>query len=134
MFNLIKVKFHQTVDGISHFDESDIIVGPGSKELIYLTMNVLERTVILLSPAWPSYLPQAKLASKETLIIHRTFENDWKLTATQLAEALTKNPVPPKSLLVFTSPDNPSKQKPIKFKVYLIIAIFKPVLYTLRTN
>lgn len=36
----------------------DVVVGPGSKELIYLTMNVLEGTVILLSPAWPSYLPQ----------------------------------------------------------------------------
>jgi len=102
------VNFHKKVDGIHHFDESDVIVGPGSKELIYLTMNALEGYVILLSPAWPSYLPQAKLASKKTLIIHRTIENKWKLTAEQLSQELAKNPVPKKSLLIFTNPDNPT--------------------------
>ena len=96
------------MDGLTHFDESDIIVGPGSKELIYLTMNVLEGKVILLSPAWPSYFPQAKLASKEVLTIHRKYENNWKLTKNQLSEELAKNKIPPKSLLVFTNPDNPS--------------------------
>ena len=36
----------------------DVICGPGSKELIYLTLNALETTVIILKPAWPTYSPQ----------------------------------------------------------------------------
>jgi len=102
------IKFHQKIDGIDHFSESDVICAPGSKELIYLTMNTLTTKVILLNPAWPSYKPQAVMANKDPVIIERTKENNWKLTAAQLDETLVKNPVPPKSLLVFTNPDNPT--------------------------
>ena len=55
------VKFHQKLDGINHFTESDVICGPGSKELIYLTMTALTTDLILLDPAWPSYAPQGEM-------------------------------------------------------------------------
>ena len=48
------------------------------------------------------------MANKKPLVIKRTIENKWKLTASQLDSELTANPVPPKSLLVFTNPDNPT--------------------------
>lgn len=52
------VQFHKRFDGVTIYNESDVICGPGSKELIYLTLNALETTVIILKPAWPTYLPQ----------------------------------------------------------------------------
>ena len=79
-------------------------------------MNTLTTKVILLNPAWPSYKPQGKtlfelnfqfllrndyviiltasilavMANKDPVIIERTKENNWKLTATQLDETLVK--------------------------------------------
>ena len=72
--------FHQKHDEVNYYDESGVICGPGSKELIYLTMNALETTIIILKPAWPTYMPQTKLANKKVLCIERTVENSWKLT------------------------------------------------------
>lgn len=102
------VNFHKKLDGFDQFEESDIIIGPGSKELIYLTMNVLAGDLILLSPAWPSYLPQARLAGKDPIIIDRKFEDGWKLQAKTLEEILSTKKVKPKSMLIFTNPDNPT--------------------------
>ena len=79
-------------------------------------MNTLTTKVILLNPAWPSYKPQGKtlfelnfqfllrndyvliltasfiavMANKDPVIIERTKENNWKLTAAQLDETLVK--------------------------------------------
>ena len=78
--------FHTEHDKINHYDESGVICGPGSKELIYLTMNALETKIIILKPAWPTYMPQTKLANKKVLTIDRTVENDWKLTGSDLEE------------------------------------------------
>ena len=33
-------QFHQIEDKLEHFDAADVIVGPGSKELIYLVQAV----------------------------------------------------------------------------------------------
>ena len=86
----------------------DVICAPGSKELIYLTLNALETTVIILTPAWPTYLPQARLANKKILLVERKAEDLWKLRADILEDTLKKNPVEPKSIMIFTNPDNPS--------------------------
>jgi len=102
------VRFHQKLDGINHFTESDVICGPGSKELIYLTMTALTTDLILLDPAWPSYAPQARLANKKIRLIERLPSAEWKLTATQLDAELSANPVKPKSMLILTNPDNPT--------------------------
>lgn len=102
------VDFHKKLDDLDHFTADDVIVAPGSKELIYLIKNALETSVVLPTPAWPTYLPQTKLARKAVIRIDRNFETGWKLTAEMLESALKTNPVPPKSLLVFTNPDNPT--------------------------
>jgi len=78
------IDFHEKHDKINHYDESGVICGPGSKELIYLTMNALETTIIILKPAWPTYMPQTKLANKKVLCIDRIVENAWKLTGIDL--------------------------------------------------
>ena len=32
--------FHSQLDGLDHFQEENVVVGPGSKELIFLLMHV----------------------------------------------------------------------------------------------
>ena len=53
------INFHKRFDKVTTYDSNDVICGPGSKELIYLTLNALETTVVILKPAWPTYSPQA---------------------------------------------------------------------------
>lgn len=52
---------------------------------------------------------KARLAGKDPIIIDRKFEDGWKLQAKALEETLAAKKVQPKSMLIFTNPDNPSK-------------------------
>ncbi len=42
----------------------NVVVGPGSKQLMYLVQLVLDVVTIVPTPAWVSYVPQARLASR----------------------------------------------------------------------
>ena len=55
------VAFHKEWEKVE-LNEDGLVVGPGSKELIYLTMAVFSGTVWLCAPAWTTYNPQARLA------------------------------------------------------------------------
>jgi aspartate aminotransferase len=102
------LEFHKRFDGVTTYDVDRIICGPGSKELIYQTLNALETTVVILKPAWPTYMPQTRLANKKVIQVDRKFENAWRLTADDLEKALKDNSVPPKSIMILTNPDNPT--------------------------
>jgi len=44
-----------------NFDSSQVLIGPGSKALIYGLQMVLDADVFLPGPSWVSYGPQAQL-------------------------------------------------------------------------
>jgi len=84
-----------------------IIVGPGSKELLFLSQLALNRDLLLPRPSWVSYEPQAKLLGKQTVWVDCHAENAWKLQAEELKAVLEEQ----KSRLftmVFNFPSNPS--------------------------
>ena len=84
-----------------------VVVGPGSKELIFLTQLSLNRDLVLPSPSWVSYAPQARLLDKPLHWIHTSSGDDWKLNAEKLDAFLNSN----KSTSFFTilnNPNNPS--------------------------
>uniref|UniRef100_H2Y4L0 Aminotransferase class I/classII large domain-containing protein n=1 Tax=Ciona savignyi TaxID=51511 RepID=H2Y4L0_CIOSA len=56
------LEFHCKLDDVHHFSDDSCIVGPGTKELIFLLMSVLAGDVLLLSPTWTTYKPQAVLS------------------------------------------------------------------------
>ena len=41
------------------FDKEDILIGPGTKELMFLTQILFNGEVLLPAPCWVSYQPQA---------------------------------------------------------------------------
>ncbi|XP_033109459.1 aspartate aminotransferase-like [Anneissia japonica] len=102
-------KFHAKVDNFSQFDADDIVVGPGSKELIFLLMLVFNGDVMMLSPTWTTYKPQALLTQKKVHVIPTSFDNDWKLTPMAFLKAITNNNLEKKNkLLILCNPDNPT--------------------------
>src|SRR5690606_16367779 len=61
--------FHRKKDGVV-INPEDVIIGPGSKELLFLLQLVFDGEVIIPSPSWVSYLPQAKIIGNVVHVIH----------------------------------------------------------------
>ena len=88
---------------------SNIIVGPGSKELMFLLQILFEGEIILPAPSWVSYAPQAIIGRNKTKWIQTKSENNWFPTAKEIEDILKKDKQ--KKYLVFlNSPNNPSGQ------------------------
>jgi len=103
--------FHNQMEG-KNWSSEQIIIGSGSKILIYCIMAAFQNAEILLpAPSWVSYEPQGKLAGHKVKWITTSFEQQWLLTSEKLEEyCLTrKNPDTP-LILVFNYPNNPSGQ------------------------
>jgi len=105
------VKFHNDREG-KNWHEDNIIVGSGSKILIFSVMAAFNHVEVLLpAPSWVSYEPQAKLLGHNVDWITTKFEDKWCLTAESLDEYCNNrcNPQIP-LLLVFNYPNNPTGQ------------------------
>lgn len=89
------------------YKPTQICVSNGAKQAI---LNVLAAVlnegdeVILPAPFWVSYDEMVKMMDGTSVIINTAYENDFKITAEQLEEAIT----PRTKVLLYSSPCNPS--------------------------
>ncbi len=87
-----------------------VAVAPGSKPLLYALLQVLEGDVLLPSPSWVSYAPQARLANRRVYIVEADPRDHHRLTRAALAETLARarreggDP----RILVINTPSNPT--------------------------
>ena len=89
------------------FNKEDIVIGPGTKELMFLTQIIFKGEVLLPSPSWVSYQPQAFIANNKVHWIYTTSNSNWFPTAKQLEDKIKS--IKSKNLLLFiNSPNNPS--------------------------
>lgn len=105
------VNFHAELEN-KDWDESQIIVGAGSKILLFCIMAALENADILLpAPSWVSYEPQGKLSGHKVEWLTTKFEQQWLLTPEMLEQYCLKRKNKDTPLvLVFNYPSNPSGQ------------------------
>ena len=89
------------------YDAENIIIGPGSKELIFQTQLVLEGDLLLPIPSWVSYEPQAHILNKKIHWIETTAKDNWHLSPKSLDNHCKKIKNVQK-LLILNSPNNPS--------------------------
>ena len=89
-----------------------VVISSGGKNSLYLLFQALldppcagaePGEVILPTPAWVSYKPQAQLAGGTIVEVPATAANDFKITPGQLAGAIT----PRSRVLCLNSPSNP---------------------------
>ncbi len=99
--------FHRKKDGVN-INPEDVIIGPGSKELLFLLQLVFDGEIIIASPSWVSYLPQAIIIGNIIHVIHTTPENKWRLLPGQLEDFCQgrKNKNKP-CILILNYPGNP---------------------------
>ena len=88
---------------------SNIIIGPGSKELMFLLQILFEGEIILPAPSWVSYAPQAIIGRNKIKWIQTKSENNWFPTAKDI-ENIIKEDKQKKYLIFLNSPNNPSGQ------------------------
>jgi aspartate aminotransferase len=87
-----------------------IVVGPGSKPLLYALLRLLEGDVLLPVPSWVSYAPIAHLAGRQVIQVQTAPEDHHRLTPSALDHAMAqarREGANPRILLVNT-PSNPT--------------------------
>ena len=88
------------------YDAANIIIGPGSKELMFLLHMIFDGEVLLPAPSWVSYKPQAILGRNKFHFIETSKEKNWFPSAESVEKIVSKDKN--KNYLLFlNSPNNP---------------------------
>lgn len=98
--------FNREEHGIES-EAEDIMVGPGSKELIFILQLVYYGDLIIPAPGWVSYSPQARIVGRHVHIIPTFSKNKWQLTAEQLDAICRADPSKPR-VIILNYPANPT--------------------------
>ena len=91
------------------YKPENILVGPGTKELMFLLNLIFDGEVLLPAPSWVSYEPQAIVGKNKVHWINTTRENNWFPRAEDVQKIVSKN-INKNYLLFLNSPNNPSGQ------------------------
>ena len=90
------------------YSADNILIGPGSKELIFTMMMVLDADVMVPSPSWVSYAPQAKMTGNSFSWLATGSDTDWLLTPGLLEKQCLQSPSDKTKVLVLNNPHNPT--------------------------
>ena len=101
------VAAYHSKKNLNNYSEDNVIIGPGSKELIFQCQMVTEMPLLLPKPSWVSYEPQAKILKKDVNWIDTSKNTNWHLSANALRN-YCKNNKYKYQLLILNSPNNPT--------------------------
>jgi len=73
------------------YKSHNIIIGPGSKELMFLLQVVFDGQIILPIPSWVSYAPQAILGRNKIQMLQTKRENNWFPSGQEIEEIILKD-------------------------------------------
>ena len=99
-------QYHNRHDGLSATGE-DVIIGPGSKELMFLVQLAFYGDLLIPAPSWVSYGPQASIIGRKIRWISTSQKDSWRLTPKALEEECKDDPSRPR-LLILNYPSNPT--------------------------
>jgi len=99
--------FHRRKDGVDA-DAAYVLVGPGSKELMFLLQLVYYGELLVPTPCWVSYIPQARILGRQVSLIHTTDNGHCMMTAEILERHCTaeEDDYRPR-ILILNYPNNP---------------------------
>jgi len=98
--------YHRRVNQVT-LTADDILIGPGSKELMFLLQLVYYGDLVIPTPAWVSYAPQAQIVGRKVHFLHSRSRTNWLLMPEQLAELCEEDPERPR-ILILNYPSNPT--------------------------
>jgi aspartate aminotransferase len=89
------------------FDPEDILVGPGSKELMFLIQLSYYGDLVIPRPSWVSYAPQAQIIGRPVIWLDTHPDEALGVTPDHLRALCEADPGRPR-LLILNSPGNPT--------------------------
>ena len=122
LLKAISLKFKR--DNNLDYATNQIVVSTGGKQSIYQVVMALVNPgdeVIIPTPYWVSYRAIAEMAEGKCIYIPAKLENDFKITAEQLRQAIT----PKTKLMMFSSPSNPTGMVYTKEELRAIAEVVK---------
>ena len=85
----------------------DVLIGPGSKELLFMLQLAYYGDLLIPRPSWVSYAPQARIIGRSVHWLPTHAENNWQLTAEELDIVCRDDPTRPR-ILILNYPSNPT--------------------------
>jgi len=89
------------------FDPGDILIGPGTKELMFLVQMTYYGDLVIPTPSWVSYAPQARILGRPVTWLPTEPETGLGVTGEALRRLCADDPGRPR-LLILNSPGNPT--------------------------
>ncbi len=99
-------EYHQRAQGVPVKAE-DVMVAPGSKELMFLLQIAFARDLVIPSPAWVSYAPQAQIAGRKAFRLKTSAANGWRVVPEQI-DSLSRGKGLRPRVLILNYPSNPT--------------------------
>ncbi|MEM7115315.1 MAG: aminotransferase class I/II-fold pyridoxal phosphate-dependent enzyme [Chloroflexota bacterium] len=84
-----------------------VMISPGSKAMLFAIQMALDADLLLPTPSWVSYAPQAQMLGQHVYQIPATAVSDYQLTIPALTETVAKADDGQK-LLIINTPSNPT--------------------------
>ncbi|MDR7513138.1 MAG: pyridoxal phosphate-dependent aminotransferase, partial [Armatimonadota bacterium] len=86
----------------------DVLVAPGSKELMFLLQVAYYGELVVPTPAWVSYVPQAQIVGRRVTLLPLAGRADgWRLQPGRLEALCAEDPDRPR-ILILNYPSNPT--------------------------
>ncbi len=99
--------FHRQKDGLN-VQPQHTLIGPGSKELMFLLQLVFYGEIYIPTPCWVSYVPQARIIGRSVQTFPTSFDTRWRTLPEQLDETFeSEQDTYRPRLLVLNYPSNP---------------------------
>ncbi len=98
--------YYQRRHGLNR-QADDVLIGPGSKELLFNLQAACNAELLLPAPSWVSYAPQALMLGRRVRYFPTLPENSWQITPEQL-DQLEPAEKGLNRILILNYPSNPT--------------------------
>ncbi|RMG63733.1 MAG: aminotransferase class I/II-fold pyridoxal phosphate-dependent enzyme [Calditrichaeota bacterium] len=98
--------YYCRTQGLSR-EPDGVMIGPGSKELMFLVQLVYYGDLVIPTPSWVSYAPQAHIIGRQIRWLPTREAEGWKITPAAVEMICREDPQRPR-LIILNYPNNPS--------------------------
>lgn len=99
-------EYHRRKHGLRS-SADDVLIGPGSKELMFLLQLVYYGDLVIPRPSWVSYAPQAEIIGRKVRWLQTRQEDGWRLTPDALDRLCDEDRDRPR-VVILNYPSNPT--------------------------
>ncbi len=100
------VDYYRRTEGLEYHPDH-VLVGPGTKELMFLVQLVYYGDLVIPAPSWVSYAPQAQIIGRHLRWLPTQIESGLGVTPQALERLCAADPERPR-LLILNYPGNPT--------------------------